>query len=136
MSDQLFTGVKIRLLTIIDNYTKQSLSIGVGYSYKAVDVVNTLEKAVSSYGTPKVIKVNNGPEFISKELDSELGVVVAKYNKFADNREDDFKNKLKEYIRLRQLTIQQVEDNLLSYIILSLLIYISSIPFYYLIFSF
>ena len=69
MSDQLFTGVKIRLLTIIDNYTKQSLSIGVGYSYKAVDVVNTLEKAVSSYGTPKVIKVDNGPEFISKELD-------------------------------------------------------------------
>lgn len=45
------------------------MSIGVGYSYKAVDVVNTLEKAVSSYGTPKVIKVDNGPEFISKELD-------------------------------------------------------------------
>jgi putative transposase len=45
------------------------LSIGIGCSYKAVDVVNTLEKAVSSYGTPKVIKVDNGPEFISKELD-------------------------------------------------------------------
>lgn len=69
MSDQLFTGSKIRLLTIVDNFSKLSPAIGVGYSYKGYDVVNTLEKAVLKYGIPKVIKVDNGPEFISKELD-------------------------------------------------------------------
>lgn len=36
---------------------------------KAVDVVLTLEKAVVLFGIPKVIKIDNGPEFISKELD-------------------------------------------------------------------
>jgi putative transposase len=69
MSDQLFTETKIRLLTIVDNFSKISPAIGVGYSYKAADVVFTLEQAVLLYGMPKVIKVDNGPEFISKELD-------------------------------------------------------------------
>jgi putative transposase len=69
MADQLFTGTKIRLLTVVDNYTRLSPAIGIGYSYKACDVVFTLEEAVLNYGKPKVIKVDNGPEFISKELD-------------------------------------------------------------------
>jgi putative transposase len=67
MSDQLFTGVKIRLLTI--NFTKLSPAIGVGYHYKGADVVFTLQKAILRHGKPKVIKVDNGPEFICKELD-------------------------------------------------------------------
>jgi putative transposase len=69
MSDQLFAGPKIRLLTIVDNYTKLCPAIGVGRNFKGIDVVLTLEKAISLYGVPKVIKVDNGPEFISKELD-------------------------------------------------------------------
>lgn len=69
MSDQLFSGQKLRLLTIVDNFTKISPDIGVDYSYKSAAVVQTLEKAIALYGTPKVIKVDNGPEFISKELD-------------------------------------------------------------------
>ncbi len=68
MHDQLFTDQKLRLLTIVDNYTKISPLIGVGLSYKAADVVLTLtlEKAVSLFGMPKTMKIDNGPEFISK----------------------------------------------------------------------
>lgn len=69
MSDQLFIGRKIRILTIVDNYTKISPAIGVGTCYKGYDVVLTLERAVALYGLPKVIKVDNGPEFTSRELD-------------------------------------------------------------------
>ena len=56
MGNQLFTGIKIRL------------AIGVGYSYKGANVVFTLERAVLLYGKPKVIKADNGPEFIVKNL--------------------------------------------------------------------
>lgn len=69
MSDQLFTGPKVRLLTIVDNFSKLCTAIGVALNYRGYDVVSTLEKAVSLYGLPKIIKVDNGPEFISKEFD-------------------------------------------------------------------
>ena len=69
MSDQLFTGQRIRILTMVDNFSKISPIINVRFSYKGIDVVNSLKKAVKIYGLPKTIKVDNGPEFICKELD-------------------------------------------------------------------
>ncbi|WP_051908738.1 IS3 family transposase [Candidatus Paracaedibacter acanthamoebae] len=41
----------------------------MGFCYKSVDVVNSLEKAVKLYGKPRVIRLDNGPEFIAKALD-------------------------------------------------------------------
>lgn len=69
MADQLFNGQRLRFLTIVDAYSKLCPAIGVGFSYKATDVVSTLDEAIAKYGCPKTIRVDNGPEFISKELD-------------------------------------------------------------------
>ena len=69
LSDQLFDGRKIRVLTIVDNYTRVSPAIDVRASYRGADVVATLERVAGLYGRPKRICVDNGPEFISKELD-------------------------------------------------------------------
>ena len=69
MSDQLFDGRRFRVLTIVDNYTKVSPVIGVGQSYKGSDVVRTLEEALEQHGKPGRIFVDNGPEFISRDLD-------------------------------------------------------------------
>lgn len=69
MADNLFAGQKIRLLTMVDNYTKISPCIEVKQNFKSVDVVKALERTTLIYGLPKMIKVDNGPEFISKELD-------------------------------------------------------------------
>jgi putative transposase len=41
----------------------------VGFRYTACNVIETLSQAVKQYGKPECIRVNNGPEFISKELD-------------------------------------------------------------------
>ena len=43
--------------------------MGVGFAYKGHDVVQTLEKAVQHHGYPKTLRIDNGPEFISKNLD-------------------------------------------------------------------
>jgi putative transposase len=69
LSDQLFDGRKVRVLAIVDNYTRLSPAIEVRMSYRGVDVVNTLRRVELQYGRPKRIRVDNGPEFISKELD-------------------------------------------------------------------
>ncbi len=69
MADELFNGRRIRVLTIVDNFSRVSPVIEVGHSLKAVDVVAALQKAVKRNGKPKTIRVDNGPEFVSKELD-------------------------------------------------------------------
>lgn len=69
MSDQLFDGRRIRVLTIVDVYSRLCPAIEVGMRYRGADVVETLERVTRVYGLPKTIRVDNGPEFISKELD-------------------------------------------------------------------
>ena len=67
--DNLATGHKLRILTVIDTYTRFVPIIDPRLSYKGQDVVQTLEAACRKHGYPKSIRVDNGPEFISKDLD-------------------------------------------------------------------
>ena len=69
LSDQLFDGRRIRILTIVDAFSRLSPAIDVRPHYRGTDVVETLERVTRVYGTPKTIRVDNGPEFISKALD-------------------------------------------------------------------
>lgn len=69
MSDQLFDGRRIRLLTIVDAFTRVCPAIDIRQSYRGSDVVETLERVTKVYSKPKTIRLDNGPEFISKDLD-------------------------------------------------------------------
>lgn len=67
--DQLFNGRKIRALTVVDTLTRVSPVVEMRYAWRGADVVSTLEEAIKEFGTPNTIRLDNGPEFISKELD-------------------------------------------------------------------
>lgn len=69
VADALFDGRRLRALTVVDNYTRESLAIDVGQSLKEDDVVNTLNRIVAQRVLPATIKVDNGSEFISKVMD-------------------------------------------------------------------
>ncbi len=69
VSDALFDGRRLRALTVVDNYTRESLAIEVGQSLKGEDVVRVLDAVVAERGAPQTIKVDNGSEFISKAMD-------------------------------------------------------------------
>ena len=60
---------KIRLLTIVDHFTRESIAIDVGQRFRGKDVAETLERISVDRSLPKTIRVDNGPEFTSKALD-------------------------------------------------------------------
>ena len=69
MSDQLYDGRRIRVLTLVENHTRESLALHVGQRVRSMDVSHVLEQVVAEHGLPESIRVDNGPEFISRDLD-------------------------------------------------------------------
>jgi putative transposase len=67
--DQLSTGRKIRVLAVVDIYSRYVPVLDPRFSYRGEDVVRTLERACARTGYPKTIRVDLGSEFISRELD-------------------------------------------------------------------
>ena len=65
MSDQLENGSSVRMLTLIDEHTRQCLAIHAAWSIRAVDVITVVEAAMERYGMPEHIRSDNGPEFIA-----------------------------------------------------------------------
>ena len=59
----------LRLLTIVDHFTRESPAIAVGRRLAADDVVRTLERLRRAGRKPKFITTDNGSEFCSKLLD-------------------------------------------------------------------
>jgi len=69
VSDQLFDGRRLRVLTIVDNHTRESLALEVAPRIRGIEVVSVLERITQEHGFPGRIQVDNGPEFISKDVD-------------------------------------------------------------------
>ena len=67
--DQLATGRKIRVLTVVDTFSRFSPAADPRFSYRAEDVVATLERVCAKLGYPKTIRVDQGSEFVSRDLD-------------------------------------------------------------------
>ena len=67
--DQLATGKKLRVLTIVDTFSRFSPATEARFSFKGSDVVETMERVGRQYGLPKTIRVDQGTEFVSRDLD-------------------------------------------------------------------
>ena len=67
--DQLATGRKIRVLTIVDTFSRYSPAVDPRFRYRGEDVVQTLERVCQAIGYPQAIRVDLGSEFVSRDLD-------------------------------------------------------------------
>ena len=69
MSDEVFDGRRVRLLTLADNYTRESVAIEVAMSIGGHKLVEVLRWVSEERGLPVRIRVDSGPEFTSGILD-------------------------------------------------------------------
>lgn len=69
MCDTLWDGRRFRLLNIIDDYNREVLHIETDLSLPTLRLIRVLEYLKEFRGLPQIIRVDNGPEFISHRLD-------------------------------------------------------------------
>jgi len=67
--DSLWNGRTFRMLNVIDDYNREVLRIETDTSLPALRVIRALEELKESRGLPNMIRVDNGPEFISRKFD-------------------------------------------------------------------
>ena len=68
VSDQLADGRRIRVLTVLDEYTRESLCLHVSRHITSRDVRSQLQWLFHIYGKPECLRSDNGPEFVAKAL--------------------------------------------------------------------
>ena len=66
--DRIEDGRQLKILVIVDEYTRESLCLHVARSIKATDVIAELARLVLARGAPAHIRSDNGPEFIAAEI--------------------------------------------------------------------
>jgi putative transposase len=70
MSDSLENGRRFRVLNVIDDCNREALINEAAFSIPAERLVETLKRLFSDREKPKKIRVDNGPEFLSKAFTS------------------------------------------------------------------
>jgi len=66
--DTLADGRSLKCLTVVDEWTRESLAIDVGSGIRAARVIEVLARLVSLRGAPRYLRCDNGPEFVSRAL--------------------------------------------------------------------
>jgi transposase InsO family protein len=68
LEDRTITGGRVRVLCISDEFTRQSLAIVTGSSFRSERVCEVLEELCHQHGVPQMLRMDNGPEFIALAL--------------------------------------------------------------------
>jgi putative transposase len=68
MSDSLVSGRKFRSLIVMDDCSREALDIEIDTSLSSKRVIRVLERVIQQRSKPQVIRVDNDPEYTSKDF--------------------------------------------------------------------
>jgi transposase InsO family protein len=78
VEDRTHDGRKYRILTVIDEFTHESLAIRVDRKLNSTDVIDVLSDLFILRGVPEHVRSDNGPEFVAKAVQKWIAAVGAK----------------------------------------------------------
>jgi len=119
VSDRLHNGKKIRMLTVIDEYTRKCLAIRVGSSLKTDQVLDTLSDLFMTEGIPEHIRSDNGSEFTAKSLREWIGSLGVKTayiepgSPWENGYNESFNGKLRDELLNREIFYSLKEAQIL-----------------------
>jgi len=110
-------GRAVRLLTVIDEYTRECLAIRADRHIRSSDVIETLTELMVVRGVPDHIRSDNGPEFTARAIRDWLGKVGAKTlyiepgSPWENGYVESFNGKLRDELLDREIfyTLQEVQ---------------------------
>jgi putative transposase len=68
VTDGLATGRMVRILTVVDAYTRECVALEADFSFGSGRVTRVLERAIAERGRPEQVRSDNGPEFTSRRM--------------------------------------------------------------------
>lgn len=69
VADQLSNGIRFRILTVVDVFTREALAVTPGQRLRAENVIEVLNRLVMQRGAPRRVFVDNGSEFTGRLMD-------------------------------------------------------------------
>jgi transposase InsO family protein len=78
VEDRTHEGKKYRMLNVVDEFTRECLSIRVNRRLNSTDVIDVLSDLFILRGVPEHIRSDNGPEFVAKAVQKWIYAVGAK----------------------------------------------------------
>jgi transposase InsO family protein len=72
--DQTADGRRLKILPVVDEFTRECLALVVGRNLKAADVVAALARLFAERGCPAYLRSDNGPEFVAQVVKNWLAV--------------------------------------------------------------
>lgn len=115
LTDRTEDGRQLKLLAVIDEYTRECLAIEVDRSFTAVDVIGVLQYLFAVRGTPAYLRSDNGPEFVARSVRKWLDqacvqtLFVAKGSPWENGYVESFNGKLRDELLNRELFLSVEE---------------------------
>lgn len=109
VADRTEDGRQLKLLVVIDEFTRECLAMEVGRSFTSREVILTLQYLFAVRGAPRHIRSDNGPEFVAKAVQSWLGdasvdtLYIQKASPWENGYVESFNSRLRDELLDREL---------------------------------
>jgi transposase InsO family protein len=115
LADRTEDGRQLKLLVVIDEFTRECLAIEVGRTFTSRDVILTLQYLFALRGAPRQVRSDNGPEFIARDIQRWLKraavdtLYIQKASPWENGYVESFNGKLRDELLNRELFLSVAE---------------------------
>ena len=109
MADRTEDGRQLKLLVVIDEFTRECLAAEVGRTFTSREVILTLQYLFAVRGSPEHIRSDNGPEFVADAVQKWLRracvdtLYIQKASPWENGYVESFNSRLRDELLDREL---------------------------------